>query len=146
MSSTRLVRILSAAIVAAIAAWSSYWHMVHVALRYGERSEVAYVLPLSVDGVLTVSAIVMAEDRRAHRPVRLIAKAAFLAHQLSACCGLRSTGISSQPHRRFRRNITAKLPRNQMSTSGGTCPTTRMIRSPSAASGKPSSRAPAEVR
>jgi hypothetical protein len=77
----RLIRIVSAAVVAAIAAWSSYWHMVHVALHYGERREVAYVLPLSIDGVLTVAAIVMAEDRRAHQPVRLIAKAAFL-------CGL----------------------------------------------------------
>jgi hypothetical protein len=79
MSGIRVVRIVSAAVVAAIAAWSSYWHMVHVALRYGERREVAYVLPLSVDGVLTVAAIVMAEDRRAERPVRLIAKVAFLA-------------------------------------------------------------------
>jgi len=49
-------------LVAVIAAWSSYWHMVTVALRYGERFEVAYVLPLSVDGVLTVAAIMMAEE------------------------------------------------------------------------------------
>ena len=78
MTSIRAVRVVAAAVVAAIAAWSSYWHMVHVALRYGERSEVAYVLPLSVDGVLTVAAIVMSEDRRAGEPVRLIAKVAFL--------------------------------------------------------------------
>lgn len=78
MSSIRLVRIRSAAVVAAIAAWSSYWHMVHVALYYGERSEVAYVLPLSVDGVLTIAAIVMAEDRQARQPVRPIAKVAFV--------------------------------------------------------------------
>jgi hypothetical protein len=74
----RVVRVLSAVVVASIAAWSSYWHMVHVALRYGERSEVAYVLPLSVDGVLTVAAVVMAEDRRAHQSVRPVAKVAFL--------------------------------------------------------------------
>jgi Protein of unknown function (DUF2637) len=74
----RLLRAGCAGVVAAIAAWSSYWHMVHVALRYGERPEVAYVLPLSVDGVLTVAAIVMSEDRRTHKPVRPIATIAFV--------------------------------------------------------------------
>ncbi|MBN1174622.1 MAG: hypothetical protein JXA67_20830 [Micromonosporaceae bacterium] len=29
--------------------------MVHVALRFGERAEVAYVLPLPVDGLLVVA-------------------------------------------------------------------------------------------
>jgi Protein of unknown function (DUF2637) len=52
--------------------------LVHVAFRYGERAEVAYVLPLSVDGFLTVAAIVMSEDRRNRRPVRSIAKIAFV--------------------------------------------------------------------
>jgi len=74
-----LLRASCAGVVALITAWSSYWHMVTVALRYGERSEVAYVLPLSVDGVLTVAAIVMADDRREQRPVRPVAKVAFVA-------------------------------------------------------------------
>jgi hypothetical protein len=37
-----------------------------------------YVLPLSAKGVPIVAAIVMAEDRGAHQPVRPVAKAAFL--------------------------------------------------------------------
>jgi hypothetical protein len=41
------------------------------AMRYGERPEVAYVLPLSVDGMLIVASAAMVEDRRAGRPVRL---------------------------------------------------------------------------
>ena len=77
VNGVRVLRACCALIVAAIAAWSSYWHMVHVALRYGERDEVAYVLPLSVDGVLTVAAIVMSEDRRNHHSVRTSAKIAF---------------------------------------------------------------------
>ena len=39
--------------------------MVHVALRYGERPEVAYVLPISVDGMLLVASTVMVDDNRA---------------------------------------------------------------------------------
>jgi hypothetical protein len=75
----RAARNLSAAAVATIAAWSSYYHMVHVALHYGERPEVAYGLPFSVDGMLVVATIVMVDDkRRAHR-VRPMARLAFTA-------------------------------------------------------------------
>jgi hypothetical protein len=75
----RAARNLSAAAVATIAAWSSYYHMVHVALRFGERPEVAYALPFSVDGMLVVATIVMVDDkRRAHR-VRPMARLAFAA-------------------------------------------------------------------
>ena len=53
LTGIRLVRIVSAAVVAAIPAWSSYWRMVHVALHYGERREVAYVLGAAVSCGLT---------------------------------------------------------------------------------------------
>ena len=64
MNPTRIVRNLSTAAVASIAAWSSWSHMVHVALRFGERPEVAYVLPISVDGMLIVASTVMVDDQR----------------------------------------------------------------------------------
>jgi hypothetical protein len=51
--------------------------MVHVALRFGERPEVALVLPLSVDGMLVVASAAMVDDKRAGRPVRLSARLAF---------------------------------------------------------------------
>src|SRR3954454_24624453 len=72
------VRILVAGGVALIAAWSSYSHMVHLVLRYGERPEVAYALPFSVDGMLLVSTIVMADDKRHARPVRPLARVSFV--------------------------------------------------------------------
>jgi hypothetical protein len=53
--------------------------MVHVALRFGERPEVAYVLPISVDGMLIVASTAMVDDQRAGRPVRWSARIAFLA-------------------------------------------------------------------
>ncbi|MEV0396687.1 DUF2637 domain-containing protein [Polymorphospora rubra] len=65
--------------MAGIAAWSSWSHMVAVALRFGERPEVAYVLPLSVDGMLVVASAAMVEDKRAGRRVRWSARVAFIA-------------------------------------------------------------------
>ncbi|MEV0391782.1 DUF2637 domain-containing protein [Polymorphospora rubra] len=53
--------------------------MVAVALRFGERPEVAYVLPLSVDGMLVVASAAMMEDKRAGRRVRWSARLAFVA-------------------------------------------------------------------
>ena len=79
MNPTRVARNLTTVAVASIAAWSSWSHMVHVALRFGERPEVAYVLPISVDGMLIVASTVMVDDQRAGRPVRWSARIAFLA-------------------------------------------------------------------
>ena len=79
MNPTRIARNLSTVAVAAIAAWSSWSHMVHVALRFGERPEVAYVLPISVDGMLIVASTAMVDDQRTGRPVRWSARIAFLA-------------------------------------------------------------------
>lgn len=79
MNPTRIARNLSTVAVASIAAWSSWSHMVHVALRFGEHPEVAYVLPISVDGMLIVSTTAMVDDQRAGRPVRWSARIAFLA-------------------------------------------------------------------
>jgi hypothetical protein len=83
-NSTRLARNLSAAVVAGIAAWSSYRHMVTVALGVGEQPEVAYVLPLSVDGMLVVASIAMVDDRRSGRNVRWSARLAFAAGVLAS--------------------------------------------------------------
>ena len=78
MNTTRVARNSSAVAVATIAAWSSWSHMVHVALRFGERPEVAYVLPISVDGMLIVASAVMVDDKRAGRNVRWSARIAFI--------------------------------------------------------------------
>jgi hypothetical protein len=77
MNLTRITSTLGAGAVATIAAWSSWSHMVHVALRYGERPEVAYALPLSVDGLLVVASAAMVDDKRNGRVPRASAKVAF---------------------------------------------------------------------
>jgi hypothetical protein len=91
---TTMARNTSAAAVAVIAAFSSYWHMVHVAQRFGERTEITYALPFSVDGMLVVATIAMAEDKHQHRSVRPIARVAFAA---GVCASLGANIAAAQP-------------------------------------------------
>jgi hypothetical protein len=56
-----LIRLFAAAVIAGIAAWVSYWHMVGVARRYGESVSSAYLIPLSVDGMIVVASICLVE-------------------------------------------------------------------------------------
>lgn len=55
------VRLGATAVIAGIAAWVSYWHMVSVATRYGEADSSAYLLPFSVDGLIVVASISLVE-------------------------------------------------------------------------------------
>ncbi|SCG38154.1 DUF2637 domain-containing protein [Micromonospora coxensis] len=56
------IRITAAATIAIIAAWVSYWHLVGVASRYGENDNgAAYLLPISVDGLVIVASVSLVE-------------------------------------------------------------------------------------
>ncbi len=55
------VRVISTAVIAGIAAWVSYWHMADVAARYGEEGISAYLLPVSVDGLIVVASVSLVE-------------------------------------------------------------------------------------
>jgi hypothetical protein len=55
------VRIAATTVIAGIAAWVSYWHMAAVAARYGETPTSAYLLPVSVDGLIVVASISLVE-------------------------------------------------------------------------------------
>ena len=95
MNGTRLARNASAAMVAGIAAWSSYSHMVHVALGFGERPEVAWLLPLSVDGMLVVASVAMVDDRRHRRRVRPAARVAFV---IGVAASVAANIAAAEPH------------------------------------------------
>jgi len=56
-----VVRHAAAALVAAVAAWASYWHMAAVAARHGEETVTAHVLPVSVDMLIVVASICLVE-------------------------------------------------------------------------------------
>ena len=97
--SMRTVRNISTGAVALIAAFSSYSHTVHVALRFAERPEVAYALPVSVDGMLVVATVVMADDRRhgnRARPIARIAFAAGVAASLAANIAAAHSGVGAR--------------------------------------------------
>ena len=55
------VRWLATAAISGIAAWVSYWHMVDVAMRYGESTASAHLIPLSVDGLVVVASVCLVE-------------------------------------------------------------------------------------
>jgi hypothetical protein len=55
------VRIAATTVIAAIAAWVSYWHMAGVAARYGEGPVSAHLVPLCVDGLIVVASISLVE-------------------------------------------------------------------------------------
>lgn len=54
---------LMVAAVAGTAAWISYWHMVEVAIRGGEGTVSAHLLPITVDAMMAVATVVLT-----HRP------------------------------------------------------------------------------
>jgi hypothetical protein len=56
-----VIRVLATAVIAGIAAWVSYWHMQGVALRFGETETSAYLLPISVDGLIVVASVSLVE-------------------------------------------------------------------------------------
>jgi hypothetical protein len=55
------VRVASAGVIAAIAAWVSYWHMVAVTIEHGEQAVAAHLLPFSVDGLVVVASVSLVE-------------------------------------------------------------------------------------
>jgi hypothetical protein len=55
------IRLGATAAIAGIAAWVSYWHMAGVTARYGETGASAYLLPLSVDGLVVVASVSLVE-------------------------------------------------------------------------------------
>jgi hypothetical protein len=78
MNGTRLARNLSAGAVAAIAAVASYEHMRVLAADYGQPPVIANLMPISVDGLIIVSTIAMADDKRSARTPRQSARLAFV--------------------------------------------------------------------
>lgn len=56
-----VARLMAAVIIAGIAAWVSYWHMVGVVARYGETGATPYLLPASVDGLVVVASVSLVE-------------------------------------------------------------------------------------
>lgn len=55
------LRVVATIAIAGIAAWVSYWHMQDVAVRYGETEISAYLLPISVDGLIVVASVSLVE-------------------------------------------------------------------------------------
>ena len=88
------LRIGAAVPIAVIAAWVSYHHMVEVAEAYGETRSAALLLPFSVDGLVIVASVSLAE----------------IAHRLQAA-------ESSTTRPSANRSTTARPPTQQRTTA-----------------------------
>jgi hypothetical protein len=86
----RLASIVSALAVAGIAALASYSHMRGLALRYGQDDLIATLLPISVDGMITVAAIALGDGRR-HR------WSAWLAFWTGVAASVIANVLAAQP-------------------------------------------------
>jgi Protein of unknown function (DUF2637) len=60
----KILTALAVLLVAAIAAVISYQHVVALAIRYGQPPLAAYLLPVSIDGLVAVSSLVMLRAAR----------------------------------------------------------------------------------
>ena len=61
--SARTVAMALAVIVALVSGYVSYLHIVAVAMAVGERPEVAYALPITIDALMVMSTLVLLSDR-----------------------------------------------------------------------------------
>ncbi len=78
MNLTKFGSRASAVVVAAVAGYSSWQHIVEVARDAGERLSVAGVMPLSIDGLVVVASLAMIEDKRNDRVPRWSARVALV--------------------------------------------------------------------
>jgi hypothetical protein len=82
---------LLAGVVATVAGYVSYLHIVAVATQVGERPEVAYALPVTIDALMLMSTLAMLADRRAGRRPTGWARAGFwFGVAVSVTCNIAS--------------------------------------------------------
>lgn len=81
-------------LVAGVAAFNSYWHQVAVATWAHQVALLAHTIPLSVDGMLVVATLAMAEDKANGRLPRGWARFAFwLGAGVSIAANVASTVV-----------------------------------------------------
>lgn len=91
MKGSMLVTRTSAALVAVVAGYVSYLHIVDVAMKVGERQEVAYALPVTIDALMVMSTLAMLAARRAGRKPSPWAYCGFLfGVAVSVTCNIAS--------------------------------------------------------
>lgn len=78
MNLSRSVRNVSAATVATVAAIASYSHMRDLAAVNGQSEILSHLMPISVDGMLLVSTMVMVDDRANGRTPRMSSKVSLV--------------------------------------------------------------------
>lgn len=90
----RIGYVLSFLIVAGVAAYVSYGHLREVALRGHQPAVLAALLPLSMDGLMLIATLAMAEDKAANRHPRGWARFSFwLGAAISTAANITATAV-----------------------------------------------------
>lgn len=105
MNPTTFTSRAAAGLVAGIAGFASYNHIVSVARDAGEHGAVAAVLPLSIDGLIVVGTMAMIDDKKHGRRPRWSARVALgfgvvatlAANIASAEPGLKAALVAAAP-------------------------------------------------
>jgi hypothetical protein len=80
MNSDRLIRVTTALVVTAVAAFAavvSYSHIYDLGRAHGQAGTAARLLPLSVDGLILAASLVMLHEARNKRPAPALARFAL---------------------------------------------------------------------
>ncbi|MDQ1250347.1 MAG: hypothetical protein QG597_4726 [Actinomycetota bacterium] len=135
-----VIRWLATAVIAGIAAWVSYWHMVSVALRHGEGPTSAHLIPLSVDGLVVVASVCLVEISDRLRTTADLASARN-EHAPDAIPSPSSPGSSSATSRPSSSGTSPDSSQGSSTSEPGTARA-----SSSSSSRRSSSRSPSRVR
>lgn len=85
-------------LVAAIAATVSYLHIARLALAYGQEPLAAYLLPVSIDGVVATSSLVMLRSARASISAPWLAQAGLALSVAATLAANIASGLSHGWH------------------------------------------------
>ncbi|GIG92368.1 hypothetical protein Pen02_73040 [Plantactinospora endophytica] len=94
MNITSITSRATTALVALIAGYASFRHIVQVATEAGEHSSVAVALPFAIDGAILVGTLAMLDDKRSGRKPRVSAR---LAVAFGIVATLAANIASAQP-------------------------------------------------
>ena len=93
----RILTACSVLVVASIAAVISFEHISHLALTYGQPAVAAYLMPISVDGVVTTSSLAMIRSARSGMTAPRLARAGLLLGILATLAANVTSGLSHGP-------------------------------------------------
>jgi hypothetical protein len=87
---------LAVGLVGASAGWISYWHMVELAERYGERTDSAHLYAVTVDGMMLAATLALVGAKRREAEARAAAERHAETDRLNAEAAAHKASMEAQ--------------------------------------------------